>query len=86
MQLHCFTCSGRELNESVGGIAYLGGMCSFSEVGVVVDISYSLDFVGAVLAHEVGHLFSMEHDSRRKYQGSHPKLYGSMLCLNEFGG
>lgn len=43
-------------------------MCSaFSSVGVVEDIGGVVASVGAILAHEMGHLLTMQHDTSKKY-------------------
>ena len=60
-------CSGRDLSGSFVGIAYLGGLCSITGAGVVQDTGDSLDYVGAIVAHELGHLLTMDHDDRREY-------------------
>ena len=60
-------CSGRDLFGSTIGIAYIGGICNETGVGIVQDDSNSLDDVAVTMAHELGHLFSMEHDNRREY-------------------
>lgn len=44
------------------GIAFVGAMCGTSSVGVVQDFG-SLAAVGSTTAHEMGHIFSMQHDT-----------------------
>ena len=47
------------------GIAYIGTMCnSRVSIGLTQDGARgSVEFVGAVAAHELGHIFNMFHDS-----------------------
>ena len=41
-------------------------MCSaYASVGVIEDIGGAVTSVGAILAHEMGHLLSMQHDTGR---------------------
>ena len=44
------------------GIAYISAVCSIHAVGLTQDTGGPLDSVGNVLAHELGHIFGMEHD------------------------
>ena len=59
--------SGQDLSGSTIGIAFIGRICRRTGAGVVQDASNSLDYVGGIVAHELGHLFSMGHDNRREY-------------------
>ena len=45
------------------GIAYLNTMCGLASVGVVQDRHTSTSATGSTLAHEVGHLLNMQHDT-----------------------
>ena len=44
------------------GIAYLNALCGSASVGVVQDSHYSSASTGSTFAHELGHLFSCDHD------------------------
>jgi predicted Zn-dependent protease len=45
------------------GIAFVGTMCSTtSSVGVTQDGGRSLSSVATTAAHELGHVFNMNHD------------------------
>ena len=47
------------------GIAFVGTMCSTTgSVGVTQDGGRSLSSVAATAAHELGHVFNMNHDGR----------------------
>ena len=47
------------------GIAFVGTMCSTtSSVGVTQDGGRSLSSVASTAAHELGHVFNMNHDGR----------------------
>lgn len=55
---------GIDLEENIVGIAFLRTMCSDSDsVGVTQDGGESLDEVGSIAAHELGHILNMKHDS-----------------------
>ena len=55
---------GIDLNGGTVGIAYIGTMCSSTiSVGLTQDGGRSTDSVGSTASHELGHIFSMEHDS-----------------------
>ena len=45
------------------GIAYLNTMCGSASVGVVQDRHGLSSTTGSTLAHEIGHLLNMEHDT-----------------------
>ena len=51
------------------GVARLGALCSKYSACVTQDFGYSQAIVGTVAAHELGHLFGMQHDN-----GSRPDL------------
>ena len=38
-----------------------------SAAGVTQDTGSSVAFVGAIAAHELGHIFNMEHDDGREW-------------------
>ena len=49
------------------GIAFVGTMCQgFSSIGLTQDGLRGLAAVGSTAAHELGHIFSMEHDDNSK--------------------
>ena len=52
------------------GIAYLDAMCSSFGVGVLQDGRRSLSSSGSTFAHELGHIFSLDHDTC-KYRHIH---------------
>ena len=55
---------GIDLDGTTVGIAFTRAMCSdSSSVGVTQDRGASLDVVGSIAAHELGHIFNMEHDN-----------------------
>ena len=54
---------GTDLPGQTRGFARIGTMCEGrSAVGLTQDYA-SADTVGAIAAHELGHIFSMEHDN-----------------------
>ena len=59
----CFFDSGVNLQSFVLGIANIDTMCSVSSVTVVEGWTYLVGPTGSVLAHEIGHLFNMRHDT-----------------------
>eukprot|EP00731_Ephydatia_muelleri_P019725 Em0012g550a len=54
--------TGVDMDGTTVGIAFVGTMCGTSSVGVVQDFG-SLAAVGSTTAHEMGHIFSMQHDT-----------------------
>ena len=50
------------LDGTTVGIAFVGAMCGPSSVGLVEDFG-SLATVASTAAHELGHIFSMQHDT-----------------------
>ena len=61
---YCTSIRGISIDQPTVGIAYVSQMCSaYSSVGVIEDIGGAVTSVGAILAHELGHLFSMQHDT-----------------------
>ena len=58
--------SGINLDGSTIGIAFIGSMCSNTHsVGVTQDGGRSLALVASTAAHELGHIFNMDHDGIR---------------------
>lgn len=52
------------LNQNTAGAAYQSQMCNgYASIGLVADIGLSASGVGAILAHEMGHLLTMRHDT-----------------------
>jgi hypothetical protein len=48
------------------GFAFIGTMCQGqTSVGLTQDVLGTVDTVGSIAAHELGHIFSMEHDEGR---------------------
>ena len=55
--------SGVDIDGDTAGIAFLRTMCSDSNsVGVTQDGGGSLSSVASIAAHELGHIFNMNHD------------------------
>ena len=54
---------GQDLSGNTVGIAYLNTMCGSASVGVVQEGSRSTASSGSTFAHEVGHLFNLQHDT-----------------------
>ena len=56
------------LNNSIVGLAFVGTMCdSRQSVGLSLDELRSLEEVGSTAAHELGHIFNMQHDDDEFY-------------------
>ena len=59
--------SGVDIEGNTAGIAFLSEMCSDTHsVGVTQDGGHSLSSVASIAAHELGHIFNMNHDGRSK--------------------
>ena len=62
---HANVCSGVEIEGDTAGVAYLTTMCSDTDsVGFTQDGGRSLSSVASIAAHELGHIFNMNHDGR----------------------
>ena len=60
----CLYNRGQDLSASTVGIAYVNTMCGGSaSVGVVQEAGRSTRSSGSTFAHEVGHLFNLQHDT-----------------------
>ena len=59
--------SGTDIAGSTVGIAYIGAICGTAGIGLTQDTRSSLDSVGGIMAHELGHLFGMSHDDGSEY-------------------
>lgn len=62
------TYRGQDIEGSTIGLAYVGTMCSrYINVGLTQDGGRgSLEVIGATAAHELGHIFNMNHDVSSK--------------------
>ena len=58
--------SGIRLSRQVAGVARLGALCTRHSACVAQSLGLSQAALGAVAAHELGHLFGMEHDDGSK--------------------
>ena len=56
---------GQDLTQSTVGIAYLDTMCGSASVGIVQDGPRSTTSSASTFAHELGHLFNLEHDTSK---------------------
>lgn len=69
MLLFIASCRGVDIAGNTVGYAYVGTMCTRSvAIGITQDGGGDLDSVGAIAAHELGHIFNMEHDDSSKAQ------------------
>ena len=68
---------GISLNSFVVGLAYVSGMCSSYSVNLVEDFG-SLPAVASTTAHELGHLFSMQHDNSMMFSKAQPSSHPLM--------
>jgi len=58
--------SGIDLDGQTTGLAPLGAMCSRISAGLTQDTGSSVVSTATTSAHELGHIFDMEHDDGRK--------------------
>ena len=58
-----FCDSANDFQSNTVGIAYVDTMCGSLSVTVVQDRHNSVAATGTTLAHEIGHLFNMMHDT-----------------------
>ena len=58
---------GNDFSSNTIGIAYLNTMCGSASVGIVLDSHRSAQGTGSTFAHEMGHLFGIDHDDSRAY-------------------
>ena len=64
MWWHMYHFRDTSLNQNTAGAAYQSQMCNgYASIGLVADIGLSASGVGAILAHEMGHLLTMRHDT-----------------------
>lgn len=64
--------TGVDLLGSTVGIAFIGTMCRGQlSTGLTQDGGRNLNSVGSTAAHELGHIFSMNHDDGSKERDSH---------------
>ena len=62
---HANVHSGVEIEGDTAGVAYLTTMCSDTDsLGFTQDGGRSLSSVSSIAAHELGHIFNMNHDGR----------------------
>ena len=59
--------SGVDLDGGTVGRAFIGAICGSHGVGLIQDTRRSVHYVGAIMAHEIGHLFNMDHDDGSEY-------------------
>ncbi len=62
---------------SAVGLAYVGTMCTKSvAIGLTQDGGeLVVNSVGAIAAHELGHIFNMAHDDFSKYPHGHAQAH-----------
>ena len=60
-------CSGIDFDGSTIGYAPVGAMCRGSRAaGLTQDTGASTESVASTVAHEMGHIFNMNHDDEHK--------------------
>ena len=60
-----FSNRGLDLTQNTVGIAFLNTMCGSASVGVVQDGPRSTSSSASTFAHELGHVFNLEHDTSK---------------------
>ena len=53
---------GIDLDGNTVGFAFVGTMCGPNAVGITQDGGRSIDSTASTAAHELGHIFNMNHD------------------------
>ena len=53
---------GIDVDDPVAGRAFVGTMCTGNSVGFTEDGGRTRSQVFAIAAHELGHIFNMDHD------------------------
>lgn len=68
--LHSITvCRGIDLDGPTAGIAFKSTMCDDkSSVSLIQDSGFEVESVGSLAAHELGHIFNMDHDGNIMYR------------------
>ncbi|XP_025017582.1 disintegrin and metalloproteinase domain-containing protein 18-like [Tetranychus urticae] len=51
-------------NTTIGGGAALSGACARDSSAIILKLDSSIAIMGSILAHEIGHQLSMEHDDK----------------------
>lgn len=62
MHTHLNPISGVNLDGNTVGIANIRAMCGQFSRGLTQDTGRSIEGTGSTAAHELGHIFNMEHD------------------------
>ena len=60
-----FSNRGLDLTQNTVGIAFLNTMCGSASVGVVQDGPRSTTSSASTFAHELGHVFNLDHDTSK---------------------
>ena len=73
---YCAFCSGIDLDGTIIGYAPVGAMCLDSRSGgLTQDTGASTASVASTVAHEMGHIFNMNHDDGSEYS----RLYECLM-------